>query len=206
MSEELISKKDLLVDMNISYGQLYRWKRKKLIPEEWFIKKSVSTGQETFFPKAKIKERISKILELKDDVSLDKLAEQFSYDLSKITTRKEALIEKGVVSADIIEIFEKNIVAKEIYDQRVLFSLFLYEKLLNSGKLNIQEVNEVVKAMFKDYEKLKEENTLIINRKLGVLFYYVLESSKEIIKDEGAIDVFKIQVKTIMQDMIVIKG
>ena len=65
MSEELISKKDLLELMNISYGQLYRWKRKKLIPEEWFIKKSVVTGQETFFPKDRIIERINKIIELK---------------------------------------------------------------------------------------------------------------------------------------------
>lgn len=51
MEIELISKKELLPLTNISYGQLYRWKRKNLIPEDWFIKKSVSTGQETFFPK-----------------------------------------------------------------------------------------------------------------------------------------------------------
>ena len=37
MLEELISKKELLELMEISYGQLYRWKRKNLIPEEWFI-------------------------------------------------------------------------------------------------------------------------------------------------------------------------
>ena len=54
MEEKLISKKDLLELTGISYGQLYRWKRKKIIPEEWFIKKSVSTGQETFFPMEKI--------------------------------------------------------------------------------------------------------------------------------------------------------
>ena len=43
----LISKKDLLARTGISYGQLYRWKRQNLIPEEWFIKKSTFTGQET---------------------------------------------------------------------------------------------------------------------------------------------------------------
>lgn len=48
MEEELISKKDLLDETGISYGQLYRWKRKQLIPEEWFIRKSTFTGQETF--------------------------------------------------------------------------------------------------------------------------------------------------------------
>lgn len=49
MEEDLISKKELLDETGISYGQLYRWKRKQLIPEEWFIRKSTFTGQETFF-------------------------------------------------------------------------------------------------------------------------------------------------------------
>jgi predicted site-specific integrase-resolvase len=48
--ESLISKKELLERYGISYGALYRWKRKGLIPDEWFIKKSTVTGQETFFP------------------------------------------------------------------------------------------------------------------------------------------------------------
>lgn len=49
MEEDLISKKQLLDLTGISYGQLYRWKRKQLIPEEWFIRKSTFTGQEPFF-------------------------------------------------------------------------------------------------------------------------------------------------------------
>ncbi len=62
----MISKKDLLKEMNISYGQLYRWKREGLIPDDWFIKQSVATGQETFFKKELILPRIQSILELKD--------------------------------------------------------------------------------------------------------------------------------------------
>ncbi len=62
MEEELISKKEILDMTGISYGQLYRWKRKELIPEEWFIKKSSYTGQETFFPREKIINRINKIM------------------------------------------------------------------------------------------------------------------------------------------------
>lgn len=49
----LISKKDLLAITGISYGQLYRWKRERLIPEEWFIKQSSYTGQETFFQESR---------------------------------------------------------------------------------------------------------------------------------------------------------
>lgn len=78
--QNLISKKLLLEKYSISYGALYRWKRKGLIPEEWFIKKSTVTGQETFFPKDLIFERVELILSNKEDTLLDKLAEKISGD------------------------------------------------------------------------------------------------------------------------------
>lgn len=62
----------------ISYGQLYRWKREGLIPEEWFIKQSSYTGQETFFPREQILSRIRSILDMKDSHSLDQLAVMLS--------------------------------------------------------------------------------------------------------------------------------
>lgn len=74
----LISKKDLLAVTGISYGQLYRWKRGRLIPEEWFIKQSSYTGQETFFPREQILSRVHSILELKDQYSLDELSDILS--------------------------------------------------------------------------------------------------------------------------------
>lgn len=83
MEQELLSKKELLERYGISYGALYRWKRKGLIPEEWFIKKSTVTGQETFFPKLLICERVEMILGQKDDLSLDELAGQINQDAQK---------------------------------------------------------------------------------------------------------------------------
>lgn len=71
---DLISKKELLALTGISYGQLYRWKRQGLIPEEWFIKRSAYTGQETFFPREQILSRIRTIQEAKDDFSLEELS------------------------------------------------------------------------------------------------------------------------------------
>ena len=76
--EKLISKKELLQKYDISYGALYRWKRKGLIPDEWFIKKATITGQETFFPEQLILPRMESILQLKDEFSLDELSVRFS--------------------------------------------------------------------------------------------------------------------------------
>ena len=81
--ERLISKKDLLTRYGISYGALYRWKRKGLIPDEWFIKKATVTGQETFFPETLICQRLELILGKKEDVLLDELAKELSGEAQK---------------------------------------------------------------------------------------------------------------------------
>ena len=74
MAEELISKKELLNKYGISYGALYRWKRMGLIPEDWFLRRSTSTGQETFFYRQQICPRMELILSRSD--SLDRLAQE----------------------------------------------------------------------------------------------------------------------------------
>ncbi len=76
ITENWVSKKELLQLTGISYGQLYRWKRKHLIPESWFVRRATFTGQETFFPRDAIIERVQLILSLKSETALDALAQQ----------------------------------------------------------------------------------------------------------------------------------
>jgi len=75
--EEFISKKEVLAKYGISYGALYRWKRMGLIPEDWFIRQSTQTGQETVFPKTLMCARMEEILEQKNESSLEELAEKY---------------------------------------------------------------------------------------------------------------------------------
>lgn len=82
-AQELMSKKEVLEEFGISYGQFYRWKRKGLIPEAWFIRKSTFTGQETFLPRAKIVERIETILRLKESHSLEEIAEYLAPEMAE---------------------------------------------------------------------------------------------------------------------------
>ena len=107
-----ISKKDLLKTTGISYGQLYRWKREGLIPEEWYVKKSSPTGQETFFPKELILKRIQSIQTLKDHYSLEELAKLLSPEITnRIFTEEEleAFTEIDVsVAADFMDVLDKD--------------------------------------------------------------------------------------------------
>lgn len=78
--QEYITKKQLLEQCGLSYGQLYRWKRMGLIPREWFIKKSAVTGQETVLPKNKILKRIEQIEQMMESHSLEQIAQRFAFD------------------------------------------------------------------------------------------------------------------------------
>ena len=200
MSEELISKKDLLDLTGISYGQLYRWKRKDLIPEEWFIKKSVSTGQETFFPREKIVERIGKIIELKDEASLDELAYRFSNTIKDIKITRSYLV--NIIREDIIIRFEEIIDVPNVYEENNIFALFLYNKLINLGSLSILEIKEIVKIANKDYKLIdNKEYELIIKRKLGVCYFYVNVDKINLFNDEDSILIAKININELIEEI-----
>ena len=77
--QEYITKKELLEQMNISYGQLYRWKRIGLIPESWFIKRPSTTGQETILPRRKIVKRIQDIQQLMTTHSLEQIVARYAF-------------------------------------------------------------------------------------------------------------------------------
>lgn len=112
----MISKKELLDKMNISYGQLYRWKREGLIPDEWFNKQAVSTGQETFFDEKLIIPRIEKILEMKNDNQLKEMKSYFDVDITKreFSLREIVLVEE--LDPIIIKTYSKKKNILNIYD------------------------------------------------------------------------------------------
>lgn len=201
MHEELISKKDLLIETKISYGQLYRWKRKKLIPEEWFIKKSVSTGQETFFPKEKVLDRINKIIELKDDLSLDELAYKFSGNSKNVSLLRSYIIEHNIVSQMILDKFEYFMDKEEVYNNSRLFSLFIFKELIESDLLSIEEIKDITIAAKRDYSKVEGDLKLIIKRKLGVCFYFIIKDNMELFSQNDGKKIYEIDLIKIMDSI-----
>ena len=202
MDEELISKKELLNITGISYGQLYRWKRKKLIPEDWFIKKSSYTGQETFFPKKDILSRINKIKDFKEDSSLDELANIFSPQVSEISLSKEELIEQNIVSQTTLNIyFNLHNVDKRFSFEEILF-LLIVEKLLISGEVGIEEGNIVLKTLEEHYKNFEGRYCdVVLIRKFGVVVCLLLLIPNEFYLESGAKLLSKINVSQCVEEL-----
>ncbi|MDR1775953.1 MAG: YhbD family protein [Actinomycetes bacterium] len=127
-----ISKKELLAATGISYGQLYRWKRERLIPEEWFIKRSAFTGQETYFPRQQMLDRVNAIIDLKDGYSLDEIRTMLAEDYRATFTRDE-LLATGLLPTEVLTASKAFMETGEFRRIDAAFLLFVTSEAHSSG-------------------------------------------------------------------------
>jgi predicted DNA-binding transcriptional regulator AlpA len=202
MDKELISKKEILEVTGISYGQLYRWKRKNLIPEDWFIKKSSFTGQETFFPRDKILQRIDKIIGMKENLSLDDMADMFSPMLKDILLNKQELVEKGIVSRMTCEIYESIYEATETFTFDKIMYITVLEKFLNSGGVSVEEGKIILQNLEENYKNFKDKGCQIVFlRKIGISISFLVGTPNEIYFDKSIKYVEKLNIPDLIEEL-----
>lgn len=202
MEEELISKKELLELTGISYGQLYRWKRKNLVPEEWFIRKSAFTGQETFFPKQQMLARIDKIINMKDDLSLDELADVFSPVPSDLSINKNELVKRNIVSTVAAEYVEQQIGRLDIYTFEQTVCLYMLDHCLQTGEMNLDEGKYMLQAFTEHYKKFEGKNCdLIFIRKMGVSAFLLVSAGSEIYFESSVKIILRVNVAKRIEEL-----
>jgi DNA-binding transcriptional MerR regulator len=186
LDTNVISKKDLLELTGISYGQLYRWKRKNLIPEEWFIRRATFTGQETFFPREQILARIDKILNMKDDLSLDELADMFSPNMSETSLSADELLARNIVSTTSLEVFNVFLGSLRTFTFQQALYAYVLEKLLTAGDLTVEEGGGLLQVLASHYPKFEGKPCeLIFMRKMGISTFVLVSGSTEMYFDSG---------------------
>ncbi|MDB5055460.1 MAG: hypothetical protein JWM44_3510 [Bacilli bacterium] len=202
MEEELISKKELLELTGISYGQLYRWKRKNLVPEEWFIHKSAFTGQETFFPKQQVLARIDKIINMKDDLSLDALAEMFSPAFADLSINKNELVKRNIVSKIAAEYAEQRIGQSDIYTFEQTMYLYMLDHCLQTGEMNLDEGKYMLQTFAEHYKKFEGKNCdLIFIRKMGISAFLLVSAGSEIHFESGVKIILRVSVAKSIEEL-----
>jgi DNA-binding transcriptional MerR regulator len=197
---DLISKKELLELTGISYGQLYRWKRKKLIPEEWFIRKSTFTGQETFFPREKMLARIEKIKNMKEDLSLDEIADLFSpLPMPRAVKRSELA---GLVSETALRFFVEQHGDPEEWEFERVLAVYVLDRLLKTGEMSLHEGAPLF-GLLKEHADLFNEKgcVLIFFRKMGVSGFALVANGNEIRFDEQVKTVVRLNLATLLEEL-----
>ena len=189
MDDDMISKKELLVTAGISYGQLYRWKRKGLIPEDWFVRKSTFTGQETFFPREKVLSRIEKIKSMQDeDASLDEIADAVSPNLGEISMTIADLRSRSLISPEAAELFSEKVAdvdAPLVFGEVV--SLSALDGLLKTGDVSVEEGRTVLDALQENYPAFEGRHAdLLFVRRMGLSTALLVSTGAEVRFDRAA--------------------
>ena len=202
MEEELISKKELLEFTGISYGQLYRWKRKDLIPEDWFIRKSTFTGQETFFPKAKMLARVRKIISLKEDASLSELKDVFSPSLTGAELTAEELAERGIVPPRAASLYREVHPGGAALKFNGILCLYVFSKVLSDGILSLDEAKTVLTLMEGRYAQFENRGCeLLACRKMGVFTCFLVPKPCEVVFENGLKTVFHADITGYIEEL-----
>ncbi len=202
MEHDLISKKELLELTGISYGQLYRWKRKNLIPEEWFIRKSTFTGQETFFPKGKILTRIGRIMNMKDGLSLDELADVFSPSPSEVAVKYDNIVEQNIVTKAALELYVECHQTMKIFSFDHLLCVYVLDALLQTGDINRDEGKILIQIMEENYLKFSNRTCeLVFVRKLGIATCLLVSVPSELYFENGTRIVARLHLPTCVEQL-----
>ncbi|MEG7282526.1 YhbD family protein [Bacillus sp. 0909A] len=201
MEDQLISKKELLEETSISYGQLYRWKRKNLIPEEWFIRKSTFTGQETFFPREDILKRISIIQKMKENLSLDEMREMLSPKMKDVSMTADELLTKGLISKPALHVYSEG-GPDTVFSSRDLLSLYVLEGLLQSGNVSLEEAKMAADVLRKHVTaEIKKQTELIILRKLGVTTCFIAAAADSILFESSVKIVERVDLANVSEEL-----
>ena len=172
MEEDLISKRELLELKGISYGTLYRWKRKRLIPDEWFIRKSTFTGQETFFPRDLILERVDSILNSKAGTSLDDLAGILSGAPMELSTTLKEMRDRGIISEAARFAAEPFFPGSMGYDGAL--TAYAVGGPVEKGDLSLEDARTIFQNMIAADGDEMRRSTVRLYRKHGVTFCVML--------------------------------
>ncbi|WAH37360.1 YhbD family protein [Alicyclobacillus dauci] len=207
MDQELLSKKELLDLTGISYGQLYRWKRKNLIPDDWFIRKSTFTGQETFFPRERMLQRIEQIKNMKDDLSLDEMADVFSPNPSDISLSLDDVMERNIVTNVALDVYSGRNPGVNRLSFEQLVHLYVLDVALKTGEISVNEGPILLETLEEHYGAFEGRNCgLKFVRKLGTSLCVLYSIPGEVYFDSGTKTVFQVDLPQCIEELKVKLG
>ena len=164
-----------------------RWKREGLIPEEWFVKRSSPTGQETYFPQEKILKRIHAIQQLKDSYSLEELARILTPEVSNRLFCEEDLEHFDELDIDVAADFMDAMSKDSFVFLEVLVMIALSQAMVDSA-ITEEERTHAVSFLSKRMSELHSADYVLeLLQAQGHLYVLLKKEGSEVYLDDGLV-------------------
>ena len=207
MGEELITKKELLELTGISYGALYRWKRMKLLPDEWFIRKSTSSGHETCLPREKVLKRVAEIQKLKETLNLEEIAQRFQpAKASDLKLTANEVVATGIASRTMLRQYASLTGHSGSFRYKELLKLYVFSTLLTKGTISSEEALSAAEAAAMEHVPEAEQEAIgeplvWVLRKYGIAFCITTGDMQHLILDKDTVLIEKLQLNALQAEI-----
>lgn len=146
--------------------------------------------------------RIDKIKNMKEDASLDELAEILSPNPADVHSDKARLIREKIVSETAAGILVEVFGEPSSFDFEKILFVYILDKMLQSGEINLEEGKIILKTLDEHFSSFEGKNCdLIFVRKLGISTCLVVSAPNQIHFESGAKIVNRQNVSTCIEEL-----
>lgn len=159
-------------------------------------------GTGDLFPKQKILQRIDRIINMKDGLSLDELADVFSPSSGEVSITPGELIQRNIVTNMTLDLFEQELGKQDVLTFADILSVYVLEKLLKSGEITRDEGKMLLSLMRDHYAKVASRPCeLALVRKMGVPLLLLIETTEHVYVDRDARWVFRLPLRGCIEEL-----
>lgn len=157
-----------------------------LIPESWFIHKSTHTGQETFFPKARMLNRVERIQELKKELTSEQMKEIFSPNVKSFQIPFEDFVSLHLVTKLAVTAYTSVFPNKKELKFDDVFSIYVVDHLMRLSGIYLEDAKQVIRMLDRYLSTRKSKDfQLILMRKMGIPFTVLVKGEEEILLEDN---------------------
>ncbi len=130
--------------------------------------------------------RIDKVESMKEDVSLDDVADVLTPTLNEVTLSHQEIISRGIASGEVLQIFLDANGGGETLSFTELAALALLNRLIVAGDISLEEGKTLIDVMKEASPQLGlEACEVYLTRKLGVFSCFIVKPPCSIVTDKG---------------------
>ncbi|HVJ48988.1 DUF4004 family protein [Desulfitobacterium sp.] len=176
-----------------------------------FIKKYANTKSRfllrvrkigTFFPKSRVLSRIDKIKNMKEDISLDDLADVFSPAFDQIGLKADEMTQRNIVTSEVLKMYLDFNGGGQVLDFNDILSAFILNKLIVSGDISLEEGRLLIEVLQEGLMKFEgEPSEVFLMRKLGVFNCFMISPPCKICLDKGVRLIGRINIVTVIEEL-----
>lgn len=123
---------------------------------------------------------------MKEDLSLDELADMFSPNVASTAVSKSEITGRGIVSPMALQVYTEQMGDAEAFSFEKLLHIYVLDRLLQSGDMSLEEGMMLLQLLRDHYGKFEGKDCdLMLVRKMGISTLLLVSSPEEICVDSG---------------------